>query len=282
MNVDSNIDEMDKRLDNLKVSLYNAHISLQSLSVKSIRKELKQLKDKIDSTLNQRRSLNYVTLDGYASSIKQQYIIYSTLYHENGNKIWKDFNDVEFSLIYSIIKKIYEFRIDMDRMRELARTEPWRSHWGADKQNIFEKSVINLSDEQRILLLYSKMYDNAYEHPECPSDEIIEDDDMFDGWMIRERNKRNKERETSAIEKNINAKHSRAQEVFIPVETMEDAKKLSQLNSPHAQAIKKQRLNLIKEKSKRGEVTKDIEFMDKRLELQQQQVQQMTKHIKGK
>ena len=34
-------------------------------------------------------------------------------------------------------------------MKELARTDPWRTYWSADKNNIFSQSILNLTDEQR-------------------------------------------------------------------------------------------------------------------------------------
>ena len=64
--------------------------------------------------------------------------------------------------------------------------------------------------------MYSKLYDGAYEHPECPEDSVIQDDDMFDGWMIFQRRKREKSKTAKQVDSVIGAKQREAEELFIP------------------------------------------------------------------
>ena len=90
----------------------------------------------------------------------------------------------------------------------------WRGYWNADKTNIFDKCTTELTDEQRALLNISRMYDNIYEHPECPDDKIIEDDDALDGWMILQKRKNDKDKKKSQFDSsNPNLKNSG--EVFV-------------------------------------------------------------------
>ena len=46
-----------------------------------------------------------------------------------------------------------------------------------------------LIDQKNILIL-SRMYDNVQESLDCPADDIMQDDDMLDGWFIHQKNKK--------------------------------------------------------------------------------------------
>ena len=77
-------------------------------------------------------------------------------------------------------------------IRELARSEPWKSIWSSSKNEgvLFGKRAIELSEEQKHLIMWSTMYDSIGESPDSPSDKIIADDDMLDGWLILQRRER--------------------------------------------------------------------------------------------
>ena len=44
------------------------------------------------------------------------------------------------------------------------------------------------------------MYDNIQESLDYPSEDVVEDDDMLDGWLIIQKQKRDKERAVSELE----------------------------------------------------------------------------------
>ena len=58
------------------------------------------------------------------------------------------------------------------------------------------------------MVSFSRMYDGAYGSPECPPDKVIEDDDMFDGWLIDQRRTREKEQSVKRAEAAGNWKDS--------------------------------------------------------------------------
>jgi len=74
------------------------------------------------------------------------------------------------------------------------------------------------------------MYDNIYEHPECPDDLIIEDDDALDGWLIHQKNK-NKQLKKQAALDSSNPNLKKAQEVFMMANDMNEAEDILSLNS---------------------------------------------------
>jgi hypothetical protein len=87
------------------------------------------------------------------------------------------------------------------------------------------------------------MYDNVSEHPDCPEEEVINDDDMLDGWMIYQKRKteeNNKEKNATSLTN----KHKNASEIFV-VANKEDAKEIKQLNSSDSLKKIQQRANIV-------------------------------------
>ena len=69
------------------------------------------------------------------------------------------------------------------------------------------------------------------------------DDDTLDGWLILQRRKReqgDRQRKADGVLTNERIKNS--DEVFIVVDSDDDARDVEALNDPHAQAVKAQRL----------------------------------------
>jgi microcompartment protein CcmL/EutN len=108
------------------------------------------------------------------------------------------------------------------------------------------------------------MYDNVQESMDCPTDEVIEDDDMLDGWFIIQRKKQETERAKSELEKRTqNSKISNSDEIYVFTDSRKEAESIDNMNSINAQMIKKQREQTIE--SKGGAV--DLDFQDQKIKL---------------
>jgi hypothetical protein len=114
------------------------------------------------------------------------------------------------------------------------------------------------------------MYDNVQESLECPSDDIIEDDDMLDGWFISQRKKREQEKAEAEVEGTMNEKVANSSEVYVVAKSEKDHQRIESLNNPHAKMVKKQRMAVIKEK---GEASQ-LDFHDEKLKMRAKQTQQ--------
>ena len=119
------------------------------------------------------------------------------------------------------------------------------------------------------------MYDNAYQSMECPPEEVFEDDDMFDGWLIEQRRKREKDQKQKQVDLMKNVPDS-AQEVFVFAPTREDANKVYDLNDRDSRMKIKQRQQLIEQ---RVEVEAQ-DLPDTQLELRQQQMEEYKEKLK--
>ncbi len=273
--IDKNLKTIEQSMDDIKIDMYRS--AFNSKDVNNLRTRLDKVRHKYSTMVQNRHSLDYVTTQGFGEMLKQQYVIVHSLHDDNNNRVWDTLQDVKPKLMELVLSGINEDRIDISQMRTIARKDPWRSYWNVNKTNPFSTSPLDLTDDQRTLIMFSKMYDNAFEHPDCPSDDIIDDDDMFDGWMAYNRQKNEKDRTSKQLEDRF-SKHKGAGEIFIPVSTKEQAKKVDQLNDTRGRVVKKQRAAAVKKMGK----LKDAQLPDRKIDLQQQSNEQFINRVKGK
>lgn len=230
------LEELGKSLDECKLQLFNSYGAL-SKEIQKIRRQIELIKNKRTELLNIKHMLDPHTLEGYADYITDLFIFSKIVLDSNYNPISLDEKKLG-SLIYQ-----YKLQCPTtEQFREVARTDPWRSFWDIDKP-IFRVD----GDSQKTLILFTKMYNNVYENPDKPPEEVISDDDMLDGWFIHMKNKIDKER----IDNNKNKyeqRHKNAGEIFIMADSPKDIEEIDKMNSPKARIIKKRIMEGIKHK----------------------------------
>jgi len=258
--------KLDKDEESLKVQLFESTLNLEKQDF--IRKTLDRVRGVKRRLLTEKHCLDYLTVEGFGSLIKNQYIISKTLFYEDGDEVFTKsyLSEDDKSLIEAILFELGRLSLSSVQMRELARGEPWRGYWGVSKENVFGKAIVDLNDEQRNLILYSKMYDGAFEHPECPSDEIINDDDMFDGWMIYQRKQREANKSKKDVSSLIGEKQRNAEEIYLMAPTEATAERIDNMNTREAQLKRRLRDNKIK----RAGLVSEANLPDKRQQIRMQ------------
>ena len=119
------------------------------------------------------------------------------------------------------------------------------------------------------------MYDNIQESLDCPSDDVINDDDMLDGWFVIQRKKQEKDRAESELESRVgNEKISNSEEVFVMAQTPDDANSINRVNTFQSQMVKKERMEVIQSKGQ----ARDLDFKDQ----QRKMTQKSNEQFKGK
>jgi chlorite dismutase len=131
-------------------------------------------------------------------------------------------------------------------------------------------------EEQRRLVQWSCFYDSIYENPESPTDEIIEDDDLLDGWVLKQRREREADKEKQFGQNILKGKNEKADEMFIVVGNQEDAAKVYKMNSNESKMIQKSRLNAV---LKAGEI-KESQLPDRKMEIRQRLTQMESERFK--
>ena len=158
---------------------------------------------------------------------------------------WESFNQTNERILSRLLQSSYfDNSITESNMREIARTEPWRSIWIASCKvgNLFPHPMTEMTVYQKNIVSWSLIYDNVYENIEAPSQDIINDDLLLDSWLAEQNDKR----KTKEVSKNI--KTIDAQEVGIVCDTQEDANKVYSLNDPNTLSIIKNRETLLRTK----------------------------------
>lgn len=246
---DKQTDIFNENIENFKVEILNNRTN--SKKVKKLKSYLRLEELQLSNHLNKKFIYYSNTCEGVASSEKLCWIIKNTTYHNN--KLY-DFDKI--SLEY-VIDEFQRHFLSEQKLRELARNDPWRSIW-VTRENSKIKLFNNPEDteltyNQKNLLIWSQMYDNIQESMDCPTKDVIEDDDMLDGWFILQSKKREKERLEKELDDQITNKNIKnSEEVFLIVnpEDKKQLKRINDLNDPTANMVKKQRFEVIKNSDK--------------------------------
>lgn len=256
-------------IDYWKVELYRSY--LRSNDAARIRKHLDAAKNEYSRLNHLRHSYDFATCEGIASYAKTKKLILLSSYYKDGTLV--DWDNYSFE---NVLNEYNKYILTQEQIRELARTNPWSSIWQTHKRinkDVFKNE--HLSDEQMVLISWSINYDSIYESPDCPPDDIIEDDDMLDGWLIIQRKNREKSKNESAVHQAISNsdKINNAGEIFVVAQTDEDARKIDSLNSNQAARIKKARIAQIQREGQVHEgnlqdVKREIDMELTRLESQ--------------
>lgn len=239
------LDSIPKDIEQFKVSLYENQF--KSNEKAKIRKYLKVAKDKLQELFQQRGSHDHLSCSGVASLARSKFLIGCSVFR-NGkpvfheDELWQGDSD----LLEQIMHAYGSQKLDEATFRELARTEPWRSIWANHKieSSLFGVPSIDYTEDQRSLVCWSMLYENVSSHPNAPSDDVINDDDVLDGWLIKQRKSRDESR--SNLEEIVpNEKIRDSQEVFLVADTHEDARKIDALNSEQGSFIKQARFQAL-------------------------------------
>lgn len=222
------IKDLDKKIENSKADYYSNFKFTDKKN--TIKKNLEGYKKQLNSILLKKEELYSNTLEGYANSIKNEFIITRTLYKNNNLIFNSQNNNNNYVLFNNIVNELNKHSIGLSDFKKLARSNIWRSYWNVGKNSIFNQQGNNITDDQRTMIGISQMYDRVYDHPEPPADEIIEDDDALDGWMIVQRRKIEKDKKQQQID-SLNPKLKNAQEVFLFANNKDEAQEIVGLNN---------------------------------------------------
>jgi hypothetical protein len=271
---DAKIKIINQDIEKLKVEIYNNRKDAKLAS--KIRSYIRVAEKNINE-LNAKKNMYFSnTCEGIAVSEKTSFIIKQCTYCNN--ELY-DFSDLSLSYV---IEEYHKSFLSESQCRLLSRSEPWKSLWIIkDHANIKlfnNPDNTDLTYNQKNLLIWSQMYDNIQESLDCPTKEVIEDDDMLDGWFIIQSKKREKEKSEREFEEQTKSdKIKNSSEVFVMAQDQSQVEKVSNMNDFGGNMIKKQRFDLIKKKGTVGQ----HEFQDEKLKMRAQATQGFRNQIKG-
>jgi hypothetical protein len=250
---------IEKEIDKIKVKLYQNYSRKETR--KKIKTELKILREYHNELFSSRHSLDYLTLDFFATNIKNQYLISQCILNEQNEKVFdSDYYKIDLDLLKNFIQEIDKHKITPEDLRNICKSDSWKRYVCQD--NIFGPSIY-LNDDQTNLLSLQKMYDNVRQHHDSPDEEVIDDPDALDGWFIfqREENKKNKKK-NKALDK-VRGKVGSHDFVYVMTRDMEEAEAIEDMNDFRG----KQLVDSVRKSAKLNEFIpwKDVPFVQQEL-----------------
>lgn len=239
---DKHAEELEKKIEDLKVSAFKAFFKKKELS--NIKRMIRITEMDRAAAIQKKKQFEHVTCSGVANFMRRCWILQQTTKTADG----KNYNFAEVN-VQNILEEYSSAGIDVATFRKIARTSPWRQMWNSSKKrgDVFGKPSVFLDQNQLALISYSQMYDNVYENPEAPKEEVIEDDDCLDGWFISQRRKYEKDKQKQQTDALIsNPKIKNSQEIFVVANSQEEAQEIYSLNNDHMRAIIQERQQEIK------------------------------------
>lgn len=249
-----------KQLDNTKIDLYVNYFKTKENA--AIRRKISILRQTIQKTEQQLHYLDSLTAEYQCSQRQNEFLFINGIYNENHQLVfnYKDISNIDEHTFNNMISIINTKLLTPTQYRYIARSPEWSSIWNIKNHNIFSDAVVEWSEEQKSLVAFSQMYDNIYQHLECPDDKIIEDDDALDGWSLYQKHKIEQEKKKKGVS-SINDKHKNAGEVFLVAKNAQEFEYISGLNDNEAINRQKQKfdyLNQNKDKNVREDQLPDV------------------------
>jgi hypothetical protein len=269
---DEALEVIKKDIEKLRIRIYENR-SNDELKER-IRLYLRAGEKGLQEQLQKKYQFAVNTCEGLAKAEQHRWLVKKCAQHD-GNKI--KLKDVVLDEIITLqqIEMLSEGDI-----RELARNEPWRSTWATkDQSNItlFANSDRELNVDQTNIIVWSIMYDNIQESSEVPSDSVIEDDDVLDGWFVVQRKKRESEKATNDFDSSTtNERIKGAGEIYVMAGSEKEMETIEGMNTLQSKMIKKERIAKLRGNNELGQ----HEFRDEQLKLQNMSNQQFKDKFK--
>lgn len=233
------IKNLQDQIDELKYQLFEVGPLVEQ--EKKIRIKLKIMKSNLDEYFSSLSQTFYYSKDDVLNRISVMYNILLNCFYENQVSVF-DIDSIDYNLYRIVSNKIQDASLSMSDIRKIARSNEWRSYWSRGKERCFSCPINCLNDEQRLLCSYSTMYDNALSRSDFP-EYILNDDDKFDGWLIKQR----RDAEDDRKQQTISGGQKHHDFIFKQASTQEEANNVYQMNTRQGlQQIKTHAKNLEK------------------------------------
>ena len=228
--------QIPKDIEQMKVDYFNSFLRDDAKTL--IKKGIREREDRFEKlTQDKYRFFNY-TCESLKSQAYTMYILEHCTFYEKGDKI-----SLEDISIYALYGKYNAEILDDKEIREVSKDPNWRMIWSSAKEReIFSLPACDLTDMQKSLISWTRMYDSIYESMETPSDSIIEDDYAIDGWFVVQRRKRDDDRKESE-----GNKLPESAEVFVPVKNQKEAQRVHNMNTQQGKQVVKSRMKDLEE-----------------------------------
>lgn len=270
------LDRIPDDIDDFKRKLYLARY--RSAEARVLREALARARQDAAALAGRRHAHDHATCQGAAAMARARFLVFCGLHTVDGRRVFGgDFWRHHTDTLDQALAASAEAKPTDAEVRELARTDPWRTTWSCRQDGpVFDAPACRLTDEQRALVAYSCLYDSVWEHPDSPEPAVVEDDDLLDGWLScqrRDRDNRKNKARADAI-----ARGRPDGEIYVVAQSAEDAARVMEMNDEDGRRVQRQRFSALRE---RGQLN-EAEMPDTRDELRRQAVRLAAEAVRGK
>lgn len=221
------LEDLEKKQDTLKVGLYLGFSVTKNREM--FRKELEKNRRQVNELHFAKDTYIDTTKEFFLTKMKNLFILKNTVYFKN-ELFFKDRKNNAFLLEHFLQQYMTE-RI-YQHIPKLIRSHDWANYWSASKGRITGGLVKNLNDEQLYAINASLAFDNIKKSYECPNQEILNDPDATEGWVLYQNKEREKDKKRQAAEDSLKGKSKDANEVFFMADSKEEEQEIYGLNDP--------------------------------------------------
>lgn len=222
------IKQLPKKIDNAKLNLY--HNALVPTRQRRAREALNTLRQQYNTLVAKKTVFDQYTIQCMADNERERFIFSNIILNNKYKRI-----TITPILLDKIIVRSKQIAISVKKYRELARSGQWQGIWAATGLSSFRK----IDAEQRNLISYTSLYENIAKHPDSPSELVINDDDILDGWMIYIKDKQDREKREQDFDKS-SKNMAKGNEHFIMTSSApEDIQSVLDMNDTRGKVIQK-------------------------------------------
>lgn len=242
---DDEIERFRVLIEDTKVNAYEKRADKRSLIM--AKNMVKDIEYKIRDLFEIKTAFYRETCEYMANLDKTAYIITNSSFIKNTKKLYLYTENIITQVIPTYNE---QNNFDEDVIRDLCRHDPWKTMWSIRNnvsKNWFSYPKREMTNAQKMLIAWSQTYDNVYESMESPTQDVINDDFLLDGWFIVQSRKKKTQSVQSDIDSGIkNEKIKSSTEIFKVVgNNVDEAKRVNKANTPYAQMLKKQKQAII-------------------------------------
>lgn len=237
---ESRYNELREELDNQKANLY--HSFHKPSQADTIRDKIAELKLELIELQQAKSRYDSYSIEGVAERARLTFFIEHSTFLDGKIYDWSDWS-VDRAIEYWVVNLI-----DEPTIRELARCDMWLSMFSSAKffDNFpFHGRPCDMNVDQKRLLNWSIIYYNVSQGNDNVTQEIMSDDDAFDGYLI---SKRKEKRSTKGVDSLVKSKKVKnSEEIYIMAQIPEDIKEVYSFNDSNSQAVIQERFRQIQE-----------------------------------
>lgn len=265
---DKKLEASEEVVEELQLSIYRNFLNTKAKE--ALKKRLKAVRKTIAAARTKKTSLDAMTLEAYHGMVRDRVMVGLSIYDLNGKPCYSPINFLKQDsfLLDQAYSCWLEEHIVYNYVRLLSKTNPWRTYWDTKIGSIFSRPDCDLNSFQRHMILYSNMYDNARKSHEPPTQEVMDDDDAFDGWLVSQRKEAEKDRQQKGADAITG---QRGGEVFI-VADKEDKDRIYDLNTHSNRMALKNKIAEVK--TSQGTI-EEQNLTDVKRELRRQMIDEM-------